>query len=566
MSKLVLLLLWLPLVASAIPRAINPVDFAVFEQNNVQVKRYPIDSLVPDTVSYVSHGIDSTYMFISNGVGFSQIPLTYTLPHISAPTFTFIDEDDEWEYGKTFSWSVPDSNTFQFSQVNGGSFTLSNAHEALIRSPVQVRVETPQFSTEGAITYLKGDSSVKIETDSLKIITKGAHSHVAMALFRSGNDNDELNRKYAIKTLDSAKLFLGSDNGASITLNGRGSDSSKIVRVRGVIQADSVLRVSSCDALLVRDTSDKKVKEILSSTLFASVQDTFYRSEPNHLLWVGEYYPGAGINMNPTYYINYNQLYFGTVTFGLDRTILKAPIGSGWMGALGFTSGTNNTSYTIRSVNGSLNLGHTDTTRLLDFSNILVDTTLMTITKEGMRLLNTATQWKDAVVGPSNYIPSSTDAPGRATWESGTWDDEVSVFQQNDIAYFTVQFNHDRKDSSDVYIHFHWTPHSRGTTENGATVNWMLAYRWVNVDGTFGNMDTITLTDTVTNANNTHLITRDRLISGSDKIYSSIIRGRIFRGTSDTWVGTTDAQSPGFLSADFHYETDKFGTNNRLSN
>lgn len=384
MSKLVLLLLWLPLVASAIPRAINPVDFAVFEQNNVQVKRYPIDSLVPDTVSYVSHGIDSTYMFISNGVGFSQIPLTYTLPHISAPTFTFIDEDDEWEYGKTFSWSVPDSNTFQFSQVNGGSFTLSNAHEALIRSPVQVRVETPQFSTEGAITYLKGDSSVKIETDSLKIITKGAHSHVAMALFRSGNDNDELNRKYAIKTLDSAKLFLGSDNGASITLNGRGSDSSKIVRVRGVIQADSVLRVSSCDALLVRDTSDKKVKEILSSTLFASVQDTFYRSEPNHLLWVGEYYPGAGINMNPTYYINYNQLYYGTITFGLDRTILKAPIGSGWMGALGFTSGNNTTAYDIRSFNGSLLIGHTDTTKLLDSSEVLVDTTLIKITKDSL--------------------------------------------------------------------------------------------------------------------------------------------------------------------------------------
>lgn len=50
MARLILVILVACFCVSSAPLATNPVDFAVFEQNNVQVKRYPIDSLIPDTV------------------------------------------------------------------------------------------------------------------------------------------------------------------------------------------------------------------------------------------------------------------------------------------------------------------------------------------------------------------------------------------------------------------------------------------------------------------------------------------------------------------------------------
>lgn len=55
MSRLVVLLLWLPLVASAIPRAINPVDVMVVDSGSVQPKLWSIDSLVSDSVVHADY-------------------------------------------------------------------------------------------------------------------------------------------------------------------------------------------------------------------------------------------------------------------------------------------------------------------------------------------------------------------------------------------------------------------------------------------------------------------------------------------------------------------------------
>lgn len=73
-------------------------------------------------------------------------------------------------------------------------------------------------------------------------------------------------------------------------------------------------------------------------------------------------------------------------------------------------------------------------------------------------------------------------------------------------------------------------------------------------------MDTVWLSDTVATVDNVHQMTRDILISGAGKGTSSILKCMVMRGASDTWVGTTDAQSPGILSIDCHYEKDKIGT------
>jgi hypothetical protein len=92
MSKLVLLLLWLPLVASAIPRAINPVDVMVVESGSVQPKLWSIDSLTSDSVTHADHADTADVAFkallTTHGVTSGTVPKaatdsTFTNSHIS---------------------------------------------------------------------------------------------------------------------------------------------------------------------------------------------------------------------------------------------------------------------------------------------------------------------------------------------------------------------------------------------------------------------------------------------------------------------------------------------------
>lgn len=65
MNRLILLLLWLPLVASAIPRAINPVDLMVIDSGSVQPKLWPIDSLISDSVTHARYADTADVAFKS---------------------------------------------------------------------------------------------------------------------------------------------------------------------------------------------------------------------------------------------------------------------------------------------------------------------------------------------------------------------------------------------------------------------------------------------------------------------------------------------------------------------
>jgi hypothetical protein len=188
-----------------------------------------------------------------------------------------------------------------------------------------------------------------------------------------------------------------------------------------------------------------------------------------------------------------------------------------------------------------------------------------TIDSSGVVLNGSATEWDDEKIVATAFDYIGTGDPDVTTWEMGTFDNIVRVWQSGDKAYFTCQFSHGRKVNSDVYAHIHWTPHARGASESGSTVNWVLGKSWSSISGTFPAMDTVWLNDTCTGINDAHLMTRDILISGSGKGFSSILTGYVERAAGDTWVGTTAAQSPGLLEIDFHYEIDKLGSNNSSS-
>jgi hypothetical protein len=185
------------------------------------------------------------------------------------------------------------------------------------------------------------------------------------------------------------------------------------------------------------------------------------------------------------------------------------------------------------------------------------------IDSTGILLTGSATEWDDEKIVATAFDYIGTGDPEIISWELGTFDNIVRIYQSGDRAYFTCQFSHGRKNDSDIYAHIHWTPHVRGNEENGATVNWILGKTWSSIGEAFPAMDTIWLNDTCTGVDDAHLMSRDVLISGFGKKTSSVLTGYVERADGDTWIGTTAAQSPGFLEIDFHYEVDKLGSDDR---
>jgi len=77
------------------------------------------------------------------------IPIQFTLPHISSPTFSFIDEDDEWEEGKVFSIVVPEGNGFNISGGSGGQFGFNSSGDFFVLSNLYINFEAPKITLNG---------------------------------------------------------------------------------------------------------------------------------------------------------------------------------------------------------------------------------------------------------------------------------------------------------------------------------------------------------------------------------------------------------------------------------
>lgn len=186
-----------------------------------------------------------------------------------------------------------------------------------------------------------------------------------------------------------------------------------------------------------------------------------------------------------------------------------------------------------------------------------------------LRFDGDATVWDDMRVIPGSFDrPGVSDPDLVAYAPGGGGNTYLWEFAKNDIASFTIQIPHSYKEGTDIYVHIHWTPGTRGNEENGATVGWKIDYSWANVNAAFGALATLDLSDACDGTDHKHQKTPDIVISGTGKTLSSMLMCNIKRtdtGTDDTWAGTSSGQLPFLLEIDFHYEIDTVGSRERTS-
>lgn len=179
-------------------------------------------------------------------------------------------------------------------------------------------------------------------------------------------------------------------------------------------------------------------------------------------------------------------------------------------------------------------------------------------------LAGDATVWDDMRITPGAFDrPGVADPSIVAYAPGGGANTYMWEFAKNDLASFTIQLPHSYKEGSDISVHIHWTPGTRGNEESGNTVGWKIDYTWANINGTFGAMATADLSDACDGTDHKHQMTPAVSITGTSKNISSMLVCNIKRtdtGTDDTWASTTSGQLPLLLEIDFHYEIDTMGS------
>lgn len=158
-------------------------------------------------------------------------------------------------------------------------------------------------------------------------------------------------------------------------------------------------------------------------------------------------------------------------------------------------------------------------------------------------------------VSDPNYIEYAPNGGVTTTY--------LTEWAVDDIASFTVQMPHGYAIGTNISVHVHWTAGARGVAENGHTVGWKVDYTWANMNGTFGNMSTASLSDACDGTNHKHQMSPEVVIAGAGKDISSMLICNIKRtdtGADDTWATNTAGNLPMLLEVDFHFEVDTLGS------
>ena len=155
----------------------------------------------------------------------------------------------------------------------------------------------------------------------------------------------------------------------------------------------------------------------------------------------------------------------------------------------------------------------------------------------------------------------------RQPW--GSWATfKVYKFKKNDEIFFSCQLPHTYKEWTDIRAHIHWTPWDRWTAESWNSVGWKLDYTRANVRSwTFPSSSTIDLQWVCSWTNDkhevAHWLTSEAILDWDWKKISSMLVCRLYRTDTwadDTWVWTSNANSPALLQFDFHHEIDSNGS------
>lgn len=177
------------------------------------------------------------------------------------------------------------------------------------------------------------------------------------------------------------------------------------------------------------------------------------------------------------------------------------------------------------------------------------------------------TDWDDLRITPGAFTYAGVNDPTLIDWQPGGSGAIIKAwaFLQGKIAYFAVQLPHGYYAGQNIFVHVHWTPHSRGTAEAGKTVAWKCALSWANYNGNFTPVTVYDLTTTCDGTNDKHQKTADVEIIGTGKGISSMIVGTVYRDSGDTWAGLTAANSPILLEVDFHIPNNTIGSKTTTS-
>jgi len=199
-------------------------------------------------------------------------------------------------------------------------------------------------------------------------------------------------------------------------------------------------------------------------------------------------------------------------------------------------------------------------------ATVHVQTDLVRVVGKYFRLEDTA--WDDLRIVPSAFDFAGSSDPALVNWRPGgsgttfkAWE-----FDNADQAFFLVQLPHNRKPGTDLKVHVHWTPQTRGNEENAKTVFWKIDISAASIGGTFPASSVYDMSDACDGVDDAHQMTPDITVTGSTLGVSAMLQCRIFRDAGDSWATNTTGNLPLLLEVDFHYEIDRLGSDNYNGN
>jgi hypothetical protein len=131
---------------------------------------------------------------------------------------------------------------------------------------------------------------------------------------------------------------------------------------------------------------------------------------------------------------------------------------------------------------------------------------------------------------------------------------------------FQTQMPHKYKEGSEIHLHIHWTPHTRGVAENGSIINWRIDLSIANINEVFPSGSTYDLTSTCDGVNDKHQYQEaSTVISIPTLTISHILIGKIYRAAGDTWITNTAGNRPALMEIDFHYQINTPGSKEAMT-
>lgn len=176
--------------------------------------------------------------------------------------------------------------------------------------------------------------------------------------------------------------------------------------------------------------------------------------------------------------------------------------------------------------------------------------------------------WEDVRIEPSTFDFAGNSDPTKVNWQPGGSGATFKVweFDVGDEGFFLIQLPHARKPGTDLKLHVHWTPGTRGNEEINKTVAWKCDISAASIGSAFPASSTYDMTDTVTGTDHLHEISPAATIPGATLGLSAMLMCRIYRHTGDTWATNSTGNLPLLLEIDIHYEIDRLGSDNETSN